>query len=372
MNKYFLNIPLAEFTQRVLNNGRISAKGYFLLLMYYLKIIISIPFAFFQYLVFSKRINKTVIKKPPVFILGHYRSGTTWLHKLLSADKGFGFMSYYDMICPNTSLLFGKLQKNMLQFLISKLKFKTAFFNNVVPSLDEPAEEERYLINKSSAYADYWKFIFPLKKNVWQSNSLDDPQYYQRWKKNYTRLLKMITYKTSGRQLIIKSPCNTERIKYLLEIFPDAKFIYISRNPSDVFYSTVNLWQKAIKKFCLQKISSQQIEEIIFEHYCYLLSQYKNQKHLIPEGNLVEILYEELQARPVASLKKIYKQLNIPDFHRQVRNFIKQVSKDQRYKNYTYAHDEETLNKVNVRWAKYIAEWQWQYFNSSVNDLMFL
>jgi hypothetical protein len=150
-----LNIPVIELTRRVFNSGSISARGVALLPVYYLKLIVVMPVAFLQYLFYSSGIKRTVVSRPPVFIIGHYRSGTTYLHKLLSADERLGFLTYYDMICPNSSLLFGKWLKNVLQFFINKLGIKTSFFNNTIPSLDEPAEEERYLINKGSAYANY-------------------------------------------------------------------------------------------------------------------------------------------------------------------------------------------------------------------------
>ena len=364
---YSLNIPLAELTRRVVSSGNISAKGIFLLPVYYLKLMIVIPAAFLQYIFYSGRIKKTAITKPPVFIIGHYRSGTTYLHKLLAADKQFGFLSYYDMICPNSSLLFGDTLKNILQFFINKLKTKTSFFNNTIPMLDEPAEEERFLINKGSAFADYWRFVFPLKQNTWQHNLLQHEAYYQRWKREYIWLLKLITYKNKGKQIILKSPPNTERIKYLLDIFPGAKFIYISRNPYDVFYSTVNLWRRAIQKFCLQQVSSKQREEIVFSHYTYLINQYEKKRHLIPAGNLVEVTYEELELTPLAVLKKIYHHLDIDDFDAGRNNFIKQQYKEKQYRKFSYIYDEITLQRIDKRWANYINAWKNKAEHNPVN-----
>src|ERR1044072_7122632 len=100
-----INIPLAELTRRVFNSGGISSKGMLLLFIYFLKLILVTPLAFLQFVFYSRRIKKTTINKPPSFILGHFRSGTTYLHKLMAATEQFGFVSYYDIICPNSSLL---------------------------------------------------------------------------------------------------------------------------------------------------------------------------------------------------------------------------------------------------------------------------
>ena len=365
-----INIPVIEFTRRVFINKNISVKGVLLLPLYYIKLIVVMPAALLQYIFYAKRINKTVITKPPVFIVGHYRSGTTYLHKLLCADKRFGFVSYYDMICPNSSLLFGNWLKKTLQVCINKLKIKTPFFNNTIPSLDEPAEEERLLINKGSAYADYWKFVFPLQKNIWQTDLLNNKTYHHSWKREYVWLLKLISYKNKSKQLVLKSPCNTERIQYLLEIFPGAKFIYISSNPYKVFYSTQNLWSKAIQKFCLQHISSTQKAGIIFNHFSYMTEQYKKNKHLIPAGNLIELQYEELEIKPLTVLKRMYECLNMNNFKEAEIDFINQIKKEATYIKFKYTYDDEMLKEIDKHWSKHIHEWNRGHFNS-VTELAF-
>ena len=367
---YPLNFPIAEFTRRLITSGGLSVKGILLLFVYYLKLILVMPVAFLQYMFFSKKIRQTQIAKPPVFILGHYRSGTTYLHKLIAGDTRFGFISYYDIICPNTSLLFGNWLKAALQLIINKLKIKTSFFNNTIPSLDDPAEEERFLINKGSAYTDYWRFVFPLCWNQWPSCAKEclDEEYYQPWSKEYEYALKLATYKSKGKQLVLKSPPNTERIKYLLKMFPDAKFIYISRNPYHVFYSMQNLWQKAIKKFCLQHISDEQVEEIIFSHFINLIDQYEKDKVLIPEGHLVEITYEELEAKPLFILKKIYKALNIHGFETMYDSLQHQLQREKRYSKFKYNFNQESFKKIEKRWTKYIHQWNEKRSGFEIND----
>src|SRR5262249_52029499 len=43
----------------------------------------------------------------PVFILGHWRSGTTYLHNLLSLDPQFGWVSMLEVIAPEAALTSG-------------------------------------------------------------------------------------------------------------------------------------------------------------------------------------------------------------------------------------------------------------------------
>jgi hypothetical protein len=372
MKNMFLpvNIPAIEFARRLSSCKKISAVRIFLLLVYFTKLLAVIPAAFLQFLFYNKRINKTVIAQPPIFILGHYRSGTTYLQKLMCADPQFGFINNYDIICPNSSLLFGKWLQNCLQVIINRFHIKTSFYNNTISNLNDPAEEERFLINKGSAYTDYWRFIFPLCWNKWQSCSqlLKDPDYSMHWKKEYMYLLKMIAFKNTGKQLVLKSPPNTERIKYLLEIFPGAKFIYISRNPYHVFYSTCNMWKKAIKKFWLQNISEKQIEEIVFTEYANLLEQYEKDKKLIPAPNLIEVQYEDLEQYPLNVLEEIYMQLKLPDFISAKQNFINKIQQEDKYKTFEYIYSRNTFNEIEARWNKYIEQWNKKNSEVFINE----
>src|SRR5690242_13978224 len=112
-----MDIPLFELTRRLLNSGEISVKGMVILFVYYFKFLFALPGSILQFLFYRRQIKKTTILKDPVFILGHYRSGTTYLQKLMISDKRFGYLSNYDMICPNSSVLLGKRVQQWLQFL---------------------------------------------------------------------------------------------------------------------------------------------------------------------------------------------------------------------------------------------------------------
>jgi hypothetical protein len=329
----------------------------FILFIYYLKFLFALPGTFLQFLFYSRQIKKTTISKDPVFILGHYRSGTTYLQKLMISDKRFGYLSNYDMVCPNSSLLLGKRMQQLLQFLINKLKIKNAFFNNDIVQLAEPCEEDRYLIGKGSPFTAYWGFVFPKCWYKWLncSQQFMNPQYARCWKKAYLSTLKFVTFRNKGRQLVLKNPPNTERIRYLLEMFPNAKFVYIYRNPFHLFYSMKNVWIRAIRKYyCLQKISDTQIEEVIFRHFEYLVKQYEKDKKLIPDEQLIEVQYEELEAEPLAVLKRIYSELNLPEFETAKDGFLRQLEKEKQYQKFHYQFSENTFRRVEERWAPYV------------------
>lgn len=364
MTKKFpqINIAIFEFTRRVFKSGRISLKGVFLLPLYYLQLITAIPFAFLQFLFFSGRIKKITIKKDPVFILGHYRNGTTYLQKLLSSDNRFGCITNYDALFPNTNLLFGRKMEPVFQWMINIFKIKNPFFNNRIVLLSEPTEEDDYLMNKASAYSAYWGLVFPKRWREWLNGStqLDNQTYLKGWKSEYLKALKYATFKNKGKQLILKNPPNTERIPFLLEMFPQSKFIFIYRNPHQVYYSTKNMWKRAILNYySLQEISEKELDELIFDHYIYLNDKYLTDKKLIPEGNLIEMSYEELKADPLNTIHKIYSRLDLPGFELAAKDLLIQLDFEKEYRNFEHQVNDITSQKIEAHWGKYIELWKY-------------
>ncbi len=53
-----------------------------------------------QHAAYGRRIDKTQITKDPVFVLGHWRSGTTLMHELLVLDDQFASPSTYACFAP--------------------------------------------------------------------------------------------------------------------------------------------------------------------------------------------------------------------------------------------------------------------------------
>jgi hypothetical protein len=97
----------------------------------------------------------------------------------------------------------------------------------------------------------------------------------------------------------LKAPANTARVKQILELYPDAKFIHIHRNPCEVYSSTLHLLKKILPLLSFQKVKMNSLEESTFECYEALYKKYFNEKILIPKGNLVEIDYAVFIKNPL-------------------------------------------------------------------------
>ena len=55
-----------------------------------------------------------------------------------------------------------------------------------------------------------------------------------------------------GKTILIKNPPYTARVGLLREIFPEARFIFIRRNPYKIFFSMRNFYQQLLNALALQ------------------------------------------------------------------------------------------------------------------------
>jgi len=124
----------------------------------------------------------------------------------------------------------------------------------------------------------------------------------------------------------------------LLELFPHAKFIFLHRDPYTVFLSTLHMYDKVVRTQFFHDVSDKEIEDLVMYMSRETLQKYLDDRHLIPEGNLIEVPYKDLSGKPYETVKRIYEELSLPDFKEvepaiqqhldEVKNYKKNVFKE--------------------------------------------
>ena len=211
-----------------------------------------------QELIFSRRIAATVLE-PPVFIIGHWRTGTTLIHELLALDQNFITPVTLECFAPDQALVSSWLLREFTFFLP-----KTRPMDNMVVGWDHPQEDEFALLNLGLG-SPYETMIFPncrpLRPEFLNFTGTSSEQI-EAWKSGLTRFLKQVTYRsqrnqqntsTIVRRVVAKSPPHTARLSILRQLFPAAQFIHLVRNPYEIFVSTVRLWERLYDTQGLQK-----------------------------------------------------------------------------------------------------------------------
>ena len=199
-----------------------------------------------------------------------------------------------------------------------------------------------------------------------EMRSLSDDQkpqagkHINEFKKSYERIVKTAMLNTGGSRFVSKNPPNTGRIKMLLEIFPKAKFIFIYRNPYNVFLSNKKFLVEMMPSLQLEQVGERKLEEIILWTYRQIIDQYYEDKHLIPAGNLAEIRFEEFELNPLGELEKIYSKLGLSDFDRANKHFGKYANKQKRYKKNKHNISERELKAIQKEWKFTLDKWEYE------------
>ncbi len=142
----------------------------------------GIPLRVLEKIKFGKKNENVQIKHPPIFIIGHWRSGTTYLHNLMTQDPNFGYVTHSQAWAPEMFLLSQKLLKNKL----NKIGLTKRPMDNVLIASDSPEEEEWALAN-TSLYSIYHAAFFPKKS---KTIALDSEEIENSWSTAYISILK--------------------------------------------------------------------------------------------------------------------------------------------------------------------------------------
>ena len=343
-------------------NGPVRFSRCGVALLYLIKSMSMVPFSLWEYLFYRKKIEHHDLKHPPVFIIGHYRSGTTYLHKVMSRNKKWGGIITYNFLFPYHPRWLEKLIKPFLQRGINLFNLKNVHFNNYRLNLDDPLEEDMITIAAATPHSAFWGEIFPkhAEKQFNKQILFTDVNDKSAWQKTYLSLIKKLSIRNGGRQLLLKNPPNTGRIAALLELFPDAKFIFIYRNPYQVYFSTWRLWKETLEKnYALQMINDNERKRIIFYLYKNIMDKYLEERQLIAPGNLTEVKYEDFETDPLAEVERIYRELSLPGFNEAKPHIQTLLTKEKTYKKFSYEYPVEIQEEVYSQWHLFIDRWNY-------------
>jgi omega-hydroxy-beta-dihydromenaquinone-9 sulfotransferase len=310
-----------------------------------------------QSALFSRAIARTPIREQPVFILGHWRSGTTWLHELLVLDPRHTSPTTYECLVPNHCIVSEWFVTRWLSFLVPSKRP----MDNMAMGWDRPQEDEFALVNLGVP-SPYLTIAFP-NRGASHSEYLDMEGISRadlvRWQAALMRFLKEISYKRPKR-LVLKSPTHTGRIKALLEMFPEARFVHIVRDPYVIFPSTVKLWKSLYSQHGLQHATSDGLEEYVFDNFNRMYRKFEAERGLIDPSRFHELRYEDLVRDPVGQVRAIYEQLDLGDFE-QARPALEAYQAGVAdYQTNRYEISPELEDKVTARWGDFIRKYRYE------------
>ncbi|CAM9772164.1 unnamed protein product [Chrysoparadoxa australica] len=324
----------------------------------------------------------------PVFILGHYRSGTTLLHNMLVLDdEQFSYSSNLQCLFPCNFRVMRRVGP-AIQCMLPK----TRPMDDVSLNLDLPQEDEYAMMIATGGISPFLQFFFSQKSQQERLSKFltfelcqerpsdpghdveddvensqagtaacdpDDVEALKKWKSTWLTFLKKVAYDNHTRhgagkkRLALKSPSHTARIPLLLEAFPNAQFIFVHRDPYEVWNSTVAM-VGAVNPICrLTEVPTEEdVASYVINQYKDMNRAYRETRHLIPEENLAEVKYRDLVDSPLLAMDEIYTKLRMGNppikelaayVEEQHRGFKKKKPRDL---------DDRVVRLLNKEWAE--------------------
>ncbi|WP_230627806.1 sulfotransferase family protein [Roseiconus lacunae] len=331
-----------------------------------------------QKLVFGRRLAAAELHGPPVFIIGHWRSGTTLLHELMVLDERYSSPSTFQCFAPHHFLVTEWIFQKFFRWLLPGKRP----MDNMATGWDRPQEDEFALMNLGLP-SPYRHIAFPNQPPRYLEyldfNGVPRSELNV-WLAGLKRFLLAVSTVT-GRPLVIKSPTHTGRIAELANAFPDARFIHVTRDPRSLFPSTCRLWHsladvqglqvprpyRAIEENALKDGTDNKTDPLAPEKQyvvdCFkrMYGAYLRDRDKIDPGRIVELRYEDLIADPVESLGSIYQRLRLSEFD-SVRTTIEAwASREHRsYKVNRHQLSEADERLIREQWADYFEAYGYQ------------
>lgn len=298
-------------------------------------------------LVFGPFVRRVEIDKPPIFIIGHWRSGTTLVHNILSQDPQFNYPTTYQCLFPSHFLLTEALVTKATGSLVPKKRP----MDNVEAGWELPQEDEIALCILS--------LCSPYRLLVHQGDRPAYERYFDlkgvserelaHWKRAFRRFLKKLTWR-DGRPILLKSPSHSYRVRMLLEMFPGARFIYLMRDPYAVFDSSMHLRRVLYEQNGLAAPNFDGLKHCVFRTFEHLFETYEAEKSAIPPGQLCEVRFEELERDPIAEVERVYRELGLEGFETFRPRLVEYVHSLRGYHKNPHELDPGLMGEIYARW----------------------
>lgn len=316
--------------------------------LYTLLSVVNSYLGLWQKILFGKRIAKTEITDPPIFIVGHWRTGTTLLHELLVLDDRHTGPTGYECLAPHHFLL-TEWFAPYIEFLVSKHRA----MDNMDLSLHHPQEDE-FVWCMLGQPSPYLTIAFP-NRPPQDERYMDLEQLTTReleaWKRTLFRFVQQVYFR-HRKAVVLKSPTHSFRIKVLQDLFPQAKFIHIVRDPYVVYPSTIHLHKALYRIHGLQRPTFEGLDEKVVSTYVDLYRKIDEGRELVDPSRFYELRYEDLISDPERELRQLYEHLGLGDFERFRPRLRQYFSEREHYKTNTYQLTAEQRAIVDAHWSE--------------------
>ncbi|HYD69083.1 sulfotransferase [Azospirillum sp.] len=293
---------------------------------------------------------------PPVFIVGHWRSGTTHLLNVLSRDPRFGVPTPLAVGFPLGFLGLSRFWRTRLEDWLPPDRII-----DPMPVTPTAPQEDELALALLQPLSYYHGIFFPrmlhaaFRRGVLFEDCGSDE--VARWCRCVTGFLWKLHLQQGGRRLLVKNPAHTAKVAHLRTLWPDAAFIHIHRDPYAVFDSTRRMLRTLLREFALQPHDPETADALALDLYPRMMARLDVDMAALPSGRLVEIRYEDFLADPLPQLERVYDVLGLGSISDAMPIFAAYLAQVRGFPRQNHALTAEEASSVAVAWRFAFERW---------------
>jgi hypothetical protein len=284
------------------------------------------------------------LPRDPIIILGHWRCGTTLLHELLAVDPRHTAPGTYECLAASH---FRSTEPVAMRLLAGLLPEIHRPMDRMPIAWGSPQEDDLAMLALGCGSL-YDRIAFP------EADVIDPCPSDARWRRLLSRWLREVLSRRPGR-LVLKSPLHMARIPALLNLFPEAVFVHIVRDPYVVFPSTLHMWEALQGEHGLAAPRPGRQAGFVFETFEWLHTRFDQDRDLIPRHRLIEIRYEDLIRHPRQTLANVYTHLRLGEFATAQPGVDAYLESVRGHETNRYPVSIELAEQIGARWGRIIA-----------------
>jgi hypothetical protein len=296
--------------------------------------------------------------EPPVFVLGFPRSGTTHLQNLFAIDTRFAYPNTFQVFFPHTFLTIERLFSGVWGAGLPSVRP----MDNMAVDTSSPCEDEM-AIGMMTMCSPMAGIVFPRRLAYYERfltfrGMLENEKV--RWCSAFDLFLRKLTY-LYHRPLVLKSSTHMGKIATLLDMFPKARFLHIHRDPYTVFQSNRHLIERILPYYQLQRERLEDLNELILRRYSTIHDAFFEEQPGIPKRQFSEIAFHDLESDPLGQMRRVYEELDLPDFASVEQPLARYVASLEGYRKNRFPPLDEPLRaRIAREWKPSFDRWGYE------------
>ncbi len=317
------------------------------------------PFSALERALIDKKLPEMDTLSPPVFILGHWRSGTTHLYNIMTKSGAWGYVPPVATGLPWD--LFGIAR--VFNPLLERALPSHRYIDNIPVTPESPQEDEIAMANMSDL-SFYHGIYFPhafsdlVRRGLFFDGC--SQKEIENWQTRFIYLLRKLSKLQDYKPMLVKNPVYTGRLAMLRKMFPEAKFVHIHRNPYEVFVSMRNFYKKLLAEFALQSYQHVDIDETILSVYDRMMRTLEADAADLEADKYIELRYHDLDQSPLQAVESIYTALSLPGFDAAREKFEAYLASVESFEKNKFAYSDEAAAKVEGRLGYFLEKWAYR------------